>query len=1002
MALHRLKHKNNASYFKHLLLLSGDINLNPGPPPEQPQQNDMWLPFTKRGLHFVHININSLLPKIDEIRSFAQQTNVSVIGITETKLDNSVLDAEIKIDGYDLMRWDRNRHGGGIACYVKNGIQFNRKDDIFSDGIENIFFDIIFPNSQSITVGLVYRPPNQHSFLDDFQKEFYKLNTTKHEVYILGDFNINLNSTKHQPIHPLLNKYIEFLSNFGLKQLIKSPTRITCSSSSIIDHILTNACDKISDSGVIDIGISDHQMIYCTRKVVRIKSGTNKYVNFRSLKNYSPTLFEDALSALDFPNYENYDDIEIAYSDFVQKVTNVIDDIAPKKHSKIKNTTQEWFDKEIADKIAIREKHFKTFKRTRLQIHQNIFKASQNEVKKLIKQKKKLFFQCKLKENIGKPKELWKTLKGLGLPSKNTSSSEICLKEDGKNIFNAKSTSNMFKDFFSNLATNLVSKLPNPPNKFGEIYFSSFYKTLKLEEELTFTPVSRDSILKILNNLDTTKAVGVDNLNSKFLKDGAKILASPIAQICNLSISSSSFPNSCKTAKIKPLYKKGCKTDPQNYRPISILPVLSKIIERVIHEQTQSFLTRNNILFKFQSGFRPSHSTDTCLSFLNDKILKGFDSGLLTGMILIDLQKAFDTIDHEILFTKMKYLGFSNHSINWFKSYFANRTFKVNVNDVFSNPGYLTCGVPQGSILGPLLFLLYINDMPQAVSCDLFLYADDSCLVYQDKDIKVIERRLNTDFSNLCDWFVDNKLSIHFGQDKTKSILFSSKNKIKNLEPLNISYQNINIKQHSKVKYLGCIFDATLSGESMARHVTNKINSKLRFLYRNNRILSQNLKRLLCNALIQPHFDYACLAWYPNLNKALKKRLQTAQNKCIRYCLQLGNRSHIGQDELLRINWLNVNDRVDQCASVQAFKFFNSTIPLYMNDVFSPAESSNINTRNSFQRLKQPFRKTNVGQNCLSYMGPSVWNKLPRKVKNTKNLNTFKHNVKAHFLGTDQ
>ena len=253
-------------------------------------------------------------------------------------------------------------------------------------------------------------------------------------------------------------------------------------------------------------------------------------------------------------------------------------------------------------------------------------------------------------------------------------------------------------------------------------------------------------------------------------------------------------------------------------------------------------------LFKFQSGFRPSHSTDTCLSFLNDKILKGFDSGLLTGMILIDLQKAFDTIDHDILFTKMKYLGFSNHTINWFKSYFANRTFKVNVNNVFSNPGYLTCGVPQGSILGPLLFLLYINDMPQAVSCDLFLYADDSCLVYQDKDIKVIERRLNTDFSNLCDWFVDNKLSIHFGQDKTKSILFSSKNKIKNLEPLNISYQNINIKQHSKVKYLGCIFDATLSGESMAQHVTKKINSKLRFLYRNNRILSQNLKRLLCNA----------------------------------------------------------------------------------------------------------------------------------------------------------
>ena len=318
---------------------------------------------------------------------------------------------------------------------------------------------------------------------------------------------------------------------------------------------------------MIDIGISDHQMIYCSRKIVRIKSGTNKYVNFRSLKNYSPTLLEDTLSALDFPNYENYDDIEIAYSDFVQKVTDVIDSIASNKQSKIKNNTQEWFDKEIADKIAIREKHFKTFKRTRVQIHHNIFKTSQNEVKKIIKQKKKQFYESKLKENIGKPKELWKTLKGLGLPTKNTSSSDIFLKEDGTNIFSAKSTANKFKDFFSNLATNLVSKLPNPPKKFGETYFSSFYKTLKFEGELTFVPVSRDSILKLLNNLDTTKAVGVDNLSSKFIKDGAKILALPIAQICNLSISSSSFPNCCKTAKIKPLYKKGCKTDPQNYRP---------------------------------------------------------------------------------------------------------------------------------------------------------------------------------------------------------------------------------------------------------------------------------------------------------------------------------------------------------------------------------------------------------------------------------------------------
>ncbi len=461
----------------------------------------------------------------------------------------------------------------------------------------------------------------------------------------------------------------------------------------------------------------------------------------------------------------------------------------------------------------------------------------------------------------------------------------------------------------------------------------------------------------------------------------------PIAQLCNLSIKLSSFPSYCKTAKLKPLFKKGSKTDPKNYRPISLLPIISKIIEKVIHDQTNDFLTQNDILYKFQSGFRRNHSTDSCLSYLTDKILKGFDSGLLTGMILIDLQKAFDTIDHEILFEKMVYLQFNHKTISWFKSYLTNRTFKVFINEVFSNPGNLLCGVPQGSILGPLLFLLYINDMPQSVTSDLFLYADDSCLVYQHKDVTEIEKQLNNDFKNLCDWFVDNKLSIHFGEDKTKSILFTTKNKVKNVDKLNIIYKDIKIKQYSKVTYLGCSLDETLKGESMALYVIKKVNSKLNFLYRKNRYLSPTLRRLLCNALIQPHFDYACSAWYLNLNKDLKKKLQTAQNKCIRFCLQLGNRVHIGFSEFEQVNLLNVSDRVHQCISASTFNFFNNKCPLYMTDIFNPAGEKSTRTRNSFQKLAQPFRKTNNGQNSLSFIGTSVW-KLPKKLKRTENLDT--------------
>ena len=171
--------------------------------------------------------------------------------------------------------------------------------------------------------------------------------------------------------------------------------------------------------------------------------------------------------------------------------------------------------------------------------------------------------------------------------------------------------------------------------------------------------------------------------------------------------------------------------------------------------------------------------------------------------------------------------------------------------------------------------------MPQAVDCELLLYADDTCLIFQHKDITETESALNKNFSMLCDWFVDNKLSTHFGEDKIKSILFGSKHKIKKSKSLNIQYNDIKIKQYSKVTYLGCTLDETLSGESMAIHVINKIYSRLRFLYRQNRFLNFPLRRLLCNAMIQPFFDYACNAWYPNINKKLKMRLQAAQNKCI-------------------------------------------------------------------------------------------------------------------------
>ena len=287
--------------------------------------------------------------------------------------------------------------------------------------------------------------------------------------------------------------------------------------------------------------------------------------------------------------------------------------------------------------------------------------------------------------------------------------------------------------------------------------------------------------------------------------------------------------------------------------------------------------------------------------------------------------------------------------------------------------------------------------MSQAVTCDLLLYADDSCLVFEGKDINEIENKLNNDFNTLCDWFVDNKLSIHFGEDKTTSIVFGTNRKMKNIRELDIRRGNIKIKQHPQVVYLGCTLDSRLSGEAMASQALGKINGRLKFLYRKRGFLTPSLKRLLCNALIQPHFDFACLAWYTNLKKKLKKKVQTCQNKCIRFCLDMGNRDHIGVQEFKKINWLPTKERFEQCLLVSIYNFFNKRAPEYFDEMYYPAEQGH-KTRFSFKKLILSCRTTNRGLRMLSYLGPRLWNGLHTEIKSASSTNNFKHKMKNCFF----
>ena len=334
-----------------LLLFSGDISLNPDTVHQDTRQcSNEWNVFKKKGLRFIHLNINSLLPKIEELRYIARSANDAVIGICESKLDASVLDPEISIDNYKILRCDRNRQGGGVICYVKSDLSYNTLS-AFPREVENIFFEILLSNSKPITVGTIYGPPNQSNFLEILIDNMNKIDSVNNEIYILGDLNINLyindsyilakkNILNNNSVPRDVKSYYEFCTFFGLKQLKIVPTRVTTGSSTIIDHVLTSFPERVTQSGVIDIGLSDHQLIYCTRKISRIKRGSHKQIKIRSFKHYTVYLFEQGLSKLNFPNYRNFNDMNEAYNDFIQKIMNIIDKVAPLKERRVKQNSQ--------------------------------------------------------------------------------------------------------------------------------------------------------------------------------------------------------------------------------------------------------------------------------------------------------------------------------------------------------------------------------------------------------------------------------------------------------------------------------------------------------------------------------------------------------------------------------------------------------------------------------------------------------------------------------------
>ena len=353
----------------------------------------------------------------------------------------------------------------------------------------------------------------------------------------------------------------------------------------------------------------------------------------------------------------------------------------------------------------------------------------------------------------------------------------------------------MFNKFFTSIGKILANKIKCKQYKENNVRNSANV------QEFMFESISCNFVKKQLQLLCISKATGSDGISARLLKMAAEYISVSLTHILNMSLKTGQVPQEWKHAKVIPLHKDGTKDDTNNYRPISVLPVLSKIMERAVHDQLYRHLSKHQLLNKWQSGFRPGYSTATALTYVTDLLLKEIDSKHVTGIIFLDLKKAFDTVDHELLLNKLEQYGIQQNEHKWFKSYLSSRTQSVKVNNIISDDLGIEYGVPQGSILGPMLFTLFINDLPHVTDkCKVILYADDTALLYSHTDSQQVETVLNQEIKNVTEWLNQNKLTLN--TKKPQTMIVGNRSRKNNKQLLEIKVNEETVQQIPEFKYL--------------------------------------------------------------------------------------------------------------------------------------------------------------------------------------------------------
>ena len=937
--------------------------------------------FFTSGLNIGFLNICSLYYKVPEVRLLCDKFKFDVLALNETWLNKDIADNEISIPGYNILRNDRESHGGGTAFYIKDDIKYVDREDIYKNhDIESCWIELSNKNENVLLIGNIYRPPSSNS------QHYYKMldlltqiNSEGKDTVILGDLNFNcLDKIKYNSIRTLENM-------FDMTQMVRSPTRLSVKidesgsvvyKDSLIDVILTNVPNKHHCTSVIHTTISDH---YLVKTIVKYKKESfHKTITFRDYKHFCENEFKYELhQEFSKAKVDTINNTDTAWNCFKEIFNKVSNKHAPLVTRRLKARSCPWMSLEIVKLIYERDYYHGMFRKTKSLEMWDKYKKFRNSVTSLIRNTKRTFYENQINNLAGNPNQLWKLLNNVIPNTKSNSDTHT---------FSA----NQYNKHFCSVGENIANSFKSNKQSYPWKGPNSVYK-------FKFSTITKEVVALAINNMPNKSSLDILNMDIKLLKISKDIITDVLCHIFNLSIKQSKFCDDWKVARVSPAYKgKGVKNDLNNYRPISNISHVAKIMERIINKQFVNYLTKHDFINVDQSAYRANHSTTTALHRVMEDWLEALNDNQFIGIVYLDTKKCFDSIDHKILLHKLKRYGVVDIENKWFNSYLNNRSQKVFINNDYSEPGALKSGVPQGSILGPTLFLLYINDLSQhSFKACVNIYSDDVLIYYASNDFEELRKILQTSIDSISQWYYGNRLLL--SSDKCGAMVITNKSQTENL---NLNIGGSDLTEVDNFKYLGVIIDNKLNFNLHVESKVSKVKSKLYALRRLRNILPQSSLIKLYRSIIQTGLDYSITVW-GNTSQNNMINIDRQQKMAARIIMDNFDFINTRGDNLC--NLLNLQcfqDRLKYSTCCLMYKCIHGLVPDYLsNHILYEFEIHNHVTRTAINNdLYLPFPCIEQYKQSLFYNGAKTWNNLSNLVRDSTSLNTFKRNYKRSYF----